>query len=55
MRENTSEGFRKAVHLEILKIEFETITKYEWLKTQLQEEKEKSLNINKIRPDRFIG
>ena len=35
-------GFRKAVNLEILKIIFETVTKYEWLKTQ--EEKEKSTN-----------
>ena len=55
MREKSSEEFRKAVNLEILTIGFETVTKYEWLKTQLQEEKEKSLNINKIRPDRFIG
>jgi len=27
LRENSSEGFRKAVHLEILTIELETVTK----------------------------
>ena len=44
-RENSSEVFRNAFLLEIRKIELNTVTKFERLNKQLQEEKEKSTSL----------
>ena len=50
-RENSSEVFRNAFLLEIRKIELDTVTKFERLNKQLQEEKEKSTNLLKANTD----
>ena len=50
-RGNSSEVFRNAFLLEIRKIELDTVTKFERLNKQLQEEKDKSTNLLKANTD----